>query len=146
MESFIDPREIETAVNWKRPTNASEILSFLGMAWYYRRFVEVFSHITSLTYLMQKIAKFTWIEKCEWSFQIKTSWIWAPILVYFTNKDLLLIALLFKKGLDVFLVRMERFWHKLWDNWSRMNKTILTITYEQNYPTYGLELVAIFLS
>ena len=39
----VDPRKIEAIVEWEVPTNVTEVRSFLGMAGYYRRFVEGFS-------------------------------------------------------------------------------------------------------
>ena len=42
---FVDPRKIEAIVSWEQPKNVSEIQSFLGLAGYYRRFVEHFSLI-----------------------------------------------------------------------------------------------------
>ena len=52
---FVDPKKIETIVNWEQPKNVSKIQSFLGLAGYYRRFVEHFSLIpTSLTRLTRK--------------------------------------------------------------------------------------------
>ena len=33
---FVDPRKIETIVNWEQPKNVSKIQSFLGLASYYR--------------------------------------------------------------------------------------------------------------
>ena len=41
----VDPKKVEAVVDWSRPTNVSEICSFLGLAGYYRRFVEGFSSI-----------------------------------------------------------------------------------------------------
>ncbi|XP_077225770.1 uncharacterized protein LOC143858961 [Tasmannia lanceolata] len=39
----VDPQKIEAVVDWIRPTNVAEIRSFLGLAGYYRKFVEGFS-------------------------------------------------------------------------------------------------------
>uniref|UniRef100_A0A2N9H8A8 Reverse transcriptase domain-containing protein n=1 Tax=Fagus sylvatica TaxID=28930 RepID=A0A2N9H8A8_FAGSY len=65
----VDPSKIEAVVNWVRPTNVSELRSFLGLAGYYRRFVEGFSCIaTPLTRLTRKNAKFEWTNECERSF------------------------------------------------------------------------------
>ena len=36
----VDPQKIEAIVNWKPPTNVSKVRSFLGLAGYYRKFVE----------------------------------------------------------------------------------------------------------
>jgi len=41
----VDPPKVETVVNWIRPTNSTDVLSFLGMAGYCRRFVEGFSKL-----------------------------------------------------------------------------------------------------
>jgi len=51
----VDPRKIETIKNWPAPTNMSEVRSFLGLASYYRKFVQGFSAIaTPLTALLHK--------------------------------------------------------------------------------------------
>ena len=57
----VGPNKIEAVVNWDRPTNVSEVRSFLGRACYYRRFVEGFSCIVApLTQLTRKNVKFVW--------------------------------------------------------------------------------------
>ena len=56
--------------------------SFLGLASYYRRFVEGFSKIAApMTELTRKNLKFVWSDKCEDSFQeLKRRLITAPVL------------------------------------------------------------------
>ena len=65
----VDPEKIEAVVFWKTPRNVTEIKSFLGLAGYYRRFIEGFSKKAKpMTKLTQKGVKFEWIEKSEKSF------------------------------------------------------------------------------
>ena len=55
----VDPTKVETVVNWLRLTNIIEVRSFLGMAGYYRRFVEGFSKLAlPLTKLLCTYNKF----------------------------------------------------------------------------------------
>ncbi|GAV75625.1 hypothetical protein CFOL_v3_19103, partial [Cephalotus follicularis] len=57
----VDPSKVEAVKDWKRPMNASEVRSFLGLAGYYRRFVERFFRIaTPLTSLTQKNNALVW--------------------------------------------------------------------------------------
>ncbi|KAL0534176.1 hypothetical protein IC582_028460 [Cucumis melo] len=66
----VDPAKIEAVTNWPRPSTASETRSFLGLASYYRRFVEDFLRIASpLTQLTRKETPFVWSPACESSFQ-----------------------------------------------------------------------------
>ncbi|KAL8132071.1 hypothetical protein AgCh_007823 [Apium graveolens] len=51
----VDPAKIEAAMNWERPKTLTEVRSFLGLAGYYRRFVQDFSKIVvPLTKLTRK--------------------------------------------------------------------------------------------
>nr|GFA11550.1 retrotransposon protein, putative, Ty3-gypsy subclass [Tanacetum cinerariifolium] len=51
----VDPSKVESVKNWKTPESSTKISSFLGLAGYYRRFIENFSKITKpLTLLTQK--------------------------------------------------------------------------------------------
>ena len=40
---LVDPKKIEVIIEWKPPRNVTKVLSFLGLAGYYRRFVKGFS-------------------------------------------------------------------------------------------------------
>ncbi|GJZ28928.1 hypothetical protein Tco_0573575 [Tanacetum coccineum] len=62
----VDPSKIEAMMNWQAPKNVGEIRSFLGLAGYYRRFIQDFSKIaSSLTKLTKKNAPFEWGEEQE---------------------------------------------------------------------------------
>ncbi|XP_059629742.1 uncharacterized protein LOC132272657 [Cornus florida] len=66
----VDPSKVEAILSWERPKNVTEIRSFLGLAGYYRRFVENFSRIAMpLIQLTRKWVKYEWIKKCEIAFQ-----------------------------------------------------------------------------
>ena len=43
----VDPTKIKAVVSWKLPQNVTKVRSFLGLAGYYRRFVNEFSVIAS---------------------------------------------------------------------------------------------------
>ena len=67
---LVDPSKIEAVRDWPRPSNVPEVRSFLGLAGYYRRFVEGFSRIaTTLTELTKKKTKYVWTDRCEKSFK-----------------------------------------------------------------------------
>ena len=62
----VDPGKIEVVKSWPTPANVKEVCSFLGLADYYRRFVEGFSKIVSpLTQLTRKNVKFQWSNERE---------------------------------------------------------------------------------
>ena len=79
---FVDPKKIEAIVSWEQPKKVSKVWSFLGLARYYRRFVEHFSLIAApLTRLTKKVVKYEWSDDCEQSFQeLKSQLTMAPML------------------------------------------------------------------
>nr|GEY86343.1 putative reverse transcriptase domain-containing protein [Tanacetum cinerariifolium] len=67
----VDPAKIEAIKDWESPKTPTEIRQFLGLAGYYRRFIEGFSKIARpMTKLTQKSVKFDWGEKAEAAFQM----------------------------------------------------------------------------
>ncbi|KAD2394147.1 hypothetical protein E3N88_41124 [Mikania micrantha] len=78
----VDPTKVETVMSWETPKSPTEIRRFLGLAGYYRRFIQDFSKIASpLTSLTQKNIKYVWDQKQEEAFQIlKQKLSSAPIL------------------------------------------------------------------
>ena len=86
---YVDPQNIEAIGNWKPPTNVTEIQSFLGLAGYYRKFVEGFSKLVApLTKLTRKEEKFVWSEACQQSFdELKRKLTSAPVLTLPSGQD-----------------------------------------------------------
>nr|GEW13223.1 putative reverse transcriptase domain-containing protein [Tanacetum cinerariifolium] len=78
----VDPAKIEAVKNWATPTTPIEVRRFLGLAGYYRRFIEGFSLISKpLTKLTSKNKKFKWETEAEEAFQtLKHKLCCAPIL------------------------------------------------------------------
>nr|GEY91966.1 reverse transcriptase [Tanacetum cinerariifolium]GEY91967.1 reverse transcriptase [Tanacetum cinerariifolium] len=78
----MDSAKVEAITKWPRPKTVTEVRSFLGLAGYYRRFVEGFSRLAlPLTKLMRKCEKFVWNEEREKCFEeLKKRLVFAPIL------------------------------------------------------------------
>lgn len=86
----ISPGEakIDAVKNFKQPTNAHEIRQFLGLAGYFRKFVQNFATIAlPLTQLTKKNAQFRWEQPQMSAFcQLKEMLIAKPILMPFNPK------------------------------------------------------------
>ena len=133
----VDPAKIEAILNWERPKTPTEVRSLMGLAGYYRRFVQDFSKIaTPLTKLTRKNEKFEWNDKYEASFQeLRQRLVTAPVLALPDDKgDFVIFSDASLKGLGCVLMQHG----KVIAYASRQLKT-----HELKYPTHDLELAAI---
>ncbi|GKD50230.1 putative reverse transcriptase domain-containing protein, partial [Tanacetum coccineum] len=133
----VDPAKIESIKDWASPKSATEIRQFLGLAGYYRRFIEGFSKIAKpMTKLTQKNVKFDWGEKEEAAFQlIKQKLCSAPILALPKGSENFIVYCdASHKGLGAVLMQNE----KVIAYASRQLKI-----HEKNYTTHDLELGAV---
>jgi hypothetical protein len=78
----VDPEKVKAIMEWPVPKNAHEVRSFMGLAGYYRRFVEGFSKIAKpITTLQCKGVRYEWTEECDSAFiELKRLLTSAPIL------------------------------------------------------------------
>ena len=83
IRSISKPREGRGCDELGETKSVFEIRSFLGLAGYYRRFIEDFSRLAApMTKLTRKEVKFEWNDLCEKAFQeLKRKLTSAPILI-----------------------------------------------------------------
>ena len=137
---YVDPQKVEVVANWEQPTTVTEVRSFLGLAGYYRRFIEGFSKIVGpLHGLTRKGVKFEWTDRCEGSFQtLKERLTSAPVLTLPEgNEGFEVYSDASYQGLGCVLMQ---------------HKTVVAYAsrqlkkHELNYPTHDLELVAVIFA
>lgn len=77
-----DPDKVDSIVNWPVPKSVRQVRGFLGLAGWYRRFIENFSSITfPISETLSSKQKFKWTPEAQKSFEtIKTLLTTAPIL------------------------------------------------------------------
>ncbi|GKA56143.1 putative reverse transcriptase domain-containing protein [Tanacetum coccineum] len=133
----VDPSKIEAVENWKAPRTPFEVRSFLGLAEYYRRFIEDFSKIAKpLTVLTQKSKTFDWGEEQENAFKtLKDKLCNAPVLAL-PNGPKDFVVYYDASGLGLGCVLIQR--GKVIAYASRQLKI-----HEKNYTTHDLELGAV---
>ena len=110
---------------------------FLGLVWYYRRFVKGFSVIaSSFTKLLRKGVQFEWDDKCQSSFeQIKKILVEAPVLTQpISGREYVMYSDASRIGLRCV--------------WMQDGKVVAYALrqlkpHEQNYPTHDLELAVV---
>nr|GFA00210.1 putative reverse transcriptase domain-containing protein [Tanacetum cinerariifolium] len=133
----VDPAKIESVKDWASPKSPTEIRQFLGLAGYYRRFIEGFSKIAKpMTKLTQKKVKFEWGDKQEAAFQLlKQKLCSAPTLTLPEgSKDFIIYCDASNKGLGTVLMQSV----KVISYASRQLKI-----HEKNCTTHDLELGAV---
>ncbi|CAA7014271.1 unnamed protein product [Microthlaspi erraticum] len=136
----VDPAKIEAIRDWPRPSSATEIRSFLGLAGYYRRFVKGFATMAQpMTKLTGKDVPFVWSAECEESFsQLKEMLTTTPVLalpepgkpymVYTDASGIGLGCVLMQEG------RVIAYASRQWQG------------SERNRPTHDLELGAVIFA
>ncbi|XP_058725705.1 uncharacterized protein LOC131596998 [Vicia villosa] len=133
----VDPSKVSAVLQWEPPKTVTEIRSFLGLAGYYRRFIEGFSNLAlPLTQLTRKGQAFVWDAACEESFEelkkkLTTSLVLIlpnpsePFVVYYDASKMGLGGVLMQDGKVVAYASRQLRVH------------------ERNYPTHDLELAEV---
>ncbi|GJR67179.1 putative reverse transcriptase domain-containing protein [Tanacetum coccineum] len=133
----VDPVKIKSIKDWASPKSPTKIHQVLGLAGYYRRFIEGFLKITKeMTKLTQKKVMFVWGNKQEAAFQLlKQKLCSAPILaLHEGSKDFIAYCDASIKGLGAVFIQRD----KVIAYASRQLKI-----YEKKYMTHDLELGAV---
>jgi hypothetical protein len=133
----VDPKKVEVILDWKAPKDVRGIKSFIGMAGYYRRFIEGFSKIARLmTALLAKKVEFKWTPASQESFEmLKQKLTTSPVLVLpDVHKPFSVYCDASYTGLGCVLMQEG----KVVAYSSRQLKV-----HEKNYPTHDLELAAV---
>ena len=65
----MEERKVKAILEWPTPTGLADLRSFLGLANYYRRFIQGYSRMASpLTDLLKKGQPWEWSESCQDAF------------------------------------------------------------------------------
>ncbi|KAJ9535388.1 hypothetical protein OSB04_un001497 [Centaurea solstitialis] len=133
----VDPAKVEAVMKWETPKTPTEVRSFLGLAGYYRRFIQDFSKIAvPLTRLTRKSERFVWGEEQEAAFDtLRRKLCEAPVLTL-------------PEGVEDLTVYCDASYHGLGCVLMQRGRVIAYAsrqlkTHEVNYPTHDLELAAV---
>nr|GFA85133.1 putative reverse transcriptase domain-containing protein [Tanacetum cinerariifolium] len=133
----VDPAKIESVKDWASPKSPTNIRQFLGLAGYYRRFIEGFLKVAKpMTKLTQKKVEFEWGDQQEATFQmLKQKLCSTPILALPEgSEDFIVYCDASNKGLGAVLMQRE----KVISYASRQLKI-----HEKDYTTHDLEIRAV---
>jgi transposase InsO family protein len=134
---LVDHAKVKEIMAWSVPTTFTKNQSFLGLAGYYRRFIEGFSKIAKpMTSLLEKGREFKWDEKCQDSFDQLKKRLMSPLVLVMPD---------LQKGFDIYCdacgqglgcVLMQE-GHVITYVSRQLRK------HELNYPTHDLELAVV---
>ncbi|KAJ9557738.1 hypothetical protein OSB04_012352 [Centaurea solstitialis] len=133
----VDPAKIEAVMNSEVPKAPTEIRSFLGLAGYYRRFIQDFSKIAvPLTRLTKKSEPYVWGSEQQVAFDtLRQKLCEAPVLTLPEGvEDMTVYCDASRLGLGCVLMQRGRVIAYA----SRQLKP-----HEANYPTHDLELATV---
>ncbi|PUZ56463.1 hypothetical protein GQ55_5G304200 [Panicum hallii var. hallii] len=133
----VHPGKVKDVLDWVIPPTVKEVRSFLGLAGYYRRFIENFSKISKpLTSLLEKGVDFSWTEERQKAFEeLKKRLTTAPVLTLLDqSKRFTVYCDASRDGLGCVLMQEGRVIAYA----SRQLRR-----HELNYPTHDLELAAV---
>ena len=80
-----DPAKIEAVQQWPVPSKVTDVRSFLGLASYYRRFIQNFAEIAAPLHRLtaKTTEKFKWNPDCDLAFRVlKEKLVSAPVLAF----------------------------------------------------------------
>jgi hypothetical protein len=133
----MDSKKVADILNWKAPIDARGIKSFIGVAVYYRRFIEGFSKIAKqMIALLGNKVEFKWTQKCQEAFEaLKEKLTTSPVLVLpNVHRPFSVYCDACYTGLGCVLMQEGR----VVAYSSRQLKV-----HEKNYPIHDLELAAV---
>jgi len=134
--------KVEGVLSWPAPRNVKEVQKFLGLANYYRRFIENFARIAALLHmLVRKEQKWKWEREQEEVFEkLKTVFTTKPILAILDiNREIRVEADAsdYATG-GVLSTKCE---NRKWKPVAFISKSLNTI--EQNYEIHDKEMLAV---
>jgi hypothetical protein len=136
----MDPEKVKAIMEWPVPKNAHKVRSFMGIADYFRRFVEGFSKIAKpIITLQRKGVRYEWTKESDIAFiEIKRLLTSAPILrVLDIEKDFTVCTDASKQGLGAVLIK---------DGGVIAYASRKLKQHEEIYATHDLELASVILS
>jgi hypothetical protein len=133
----IDPSKVKDVLSWKTPQNVSDIRSFLGLAGYYRRFIDGFSKISKpMTELLAKGNTFEWTPRCETSFQLLKKRLNTALVLTMPDMEKPFLIYCDASGQDLGCVLMQEY-HVVAYASRQLRK------HKEKYLTHDLELASV---